>query len=298
MFFFLKWCFMQIWGMQIRTMTFPILGLKLAVQCMDGSVHFIFSTLKRPSGLRPDKKKKKHFKCQFKCQNLTHRGSWSGEWPYFLCLCAVHDWNQFLQEGLIRQNTNPLVLHRTDENSCCEKAARLRLTRGQLDEWPSAQTLSWDVCGCFKMKLWASVWARVRLNVCTSCWEKTGGLLFSSCTVTTTVQELFRPGESIVSVSDSRSTHQENDVGWRNKRCLFFFHNPVPESRCFFWQPGGGGVNIATTSPRCRSNKATDAVGDASKMPRPFLAPSGFMFSFLSLLCVPPLPHSELVTVI
>lgn len=96
---------------------------------------------------------KKHFKCQFKCQNLTHRGSWSGEWPCFLCLCAVHDWNQFFQEGLIRQNTNPLVLHRADENSCCEKAARLRLTRGQLEEWPSAQTLGWDVCGCFKMKL-------------------------------------------------------------------------------------------------------------------------------------------------
>lgn len=24
------------------------------------------------------------FKCQFKCQNLTHRASWKREWPYFL----------------------------------------------------------------------------------------------------------------------------------------------------------------------------------------------------------------------
>lgn len=31
-------------------MTFPILGLKLAVQCMDGSVHFIFSTLNNHLG--------------------------------------------------------------------------------------------------------------------------------------------------------------------------------------------------------------------------------------------------------
>lgn len=72
---------------------------------------------------------------------------------------------------VITQNTNPLVLQRTEQ-------------------------------------------VRV-LNVCTSCWEKTGGLLFSSCTVTTTVQELFRPAKNIIgpSVSDSRSTsHQENDV--------------------------------------------------------------------------------------
>lgn len=68
--------------------------------------------------------------------------------------------------------------------------------------------------------------ACVRLNVCfrTSCWEKTGGLLFSSCTVTTTVQELFRPARDIIipSVSDSGSAHHANKVCWRNGKYLIF----------------------------------------------------------------------------
>lgn len=67
----------------------------------------------------------------------------------------------------------------------------------------------------------------VHLNMCfrTSCWEKTGGLLFSSCTVTTTVQELFRPARDIIipSVSDSGSVHHTNKVCRRNRRKYLIF---------------------------------------------------------------------------
>lgn len=67
-------------------------------------------------------------------------------------------------------------------------------------------------------------WMCVCWNMCsgTSCWEKTGGLLFSSCTVTTTVQELFRPARDIItaSVSDSGSDHHTNKVRWGNRKYL------------------------------------------------------------------------------
>lgn len=130
------------------------------------------------------------------------------------------------------------------------------------------QKMGYDVWR-FLITFWASDCLRVRLNVCTSCWEKTGGLLFSSCTVTTTVQELFRPAKHIIvtSVSDLRSAHHENNVCCRNKRPLFFF---TPRSMQFIWKPEG--VNIATSSPLCSSNKAADALANGTNMSCPFLA--------------------------
>lgn len=104
----------------------------------------------------------------------------------------------------------------------------------------------------------------------TSCWEKTGGLLFSSCTVTTTVQELFRPArDSIIpSVSESGSAHHANTVCRRNGKYLIFTPGSMSHAGHIMCHPEAS----AATSSGCKSgSKANDAQAHIANMSCYFL---------------------------
>lgn len=133
----------------------------------------------------------------------------------------------------------------------------------------------WNISRCFLKMMRYGRCGHHKQN--TSYWEKTGAWLFSSCTVTTTVQELFRPSKNIIvpSVSDSRSS----------RKWLLLQEQAVLLLTAW-------GVNMATSSPPCRSSKATDSVGDAANVSCPG-APIVYIFSFVTALCSPSAPQQN-----
>lgn len=144
---------------------------------------------------------------------------------------------------------------------------------GQLDQWPESRIWvvmfglavflklnSEQVCG------WESVWTFVphvgrRLVGCCShrAPSRPPCKSCSDLARTSLVLLLVTQGQPIKKMTYAEETSDASS-----------FSQPGPWVIALLLTARG--VNIATSSPRCRSNKATDAVGDAANMPCPFLA--------------------------